>query len=1637
MNSKLISLRHLLSSSLLIPLLFALGAQGQTQPPSFSLDISSETAGIGSCAELTFEIQNNSGIAANNLAFTLNLPTGVALTNPAISSSDCGGVFSAPNGGNTISLSGGSVGPNATCFARVGITLLAAGPLNLTTGDLTSSNGNSGSASVQVGTPVNGPSLGFSKSFTTSPIQLGGQSRLTYTIQNQSQDEAVEIAFTDDLSPGIVVANQPNISNDCPAANLTAVAGSQNITFSGGTLAAGQSCTVSLDVVGVSSGLNASISSNITSSFQNSQAVSSGLACALLEVIPPEDLANISFSKTFLEDSVGPGGTATLEFSITNNSQTETFSQINFTDDLDAMLPGAAAVNLPVEGGYFVNANFDGTAPDILSNTWDYLDEIQNENGRNDDYPVDGSGNTWNDPAFDTSSSTIGPWETGTAPFQAGEIDAFPPGTSSVLDGIDAAPNGENLVTTYLFRQDFNLDAAQAGISDWLIEYVVDDGAIIYVNGKEVFRSPQMPIGQVSTTTLSGLGDESNRTISPVNLSGLLLSGINTIAVEVHQTTLESSDAGFLLDLIPTSQSPTGGFSYADNTFEGTTDAGSSDGVLDPADGSTGGGLTVTMGGKIFFAGFLNPPSSGGWSRTFVVDEAGVIPVRLRYRLLFDESFEGDEFGQALFELNGVKYGNGANNSLAEFFGGAGVDQDSGWQTFTANISLGEGEHTILLGGYNNKSNSGNEVMQVFFDDVQIGSPRTPVPVCGPNSALTGSKVLSFTGGQLAPGQTCSFQVDVEIPLSAPFGDYLNETSLISTDVIESTLVGFPARDTLTIAPVIPVFSMNFGPDAINAGDDSTLTFIIDNSGSQLPAGDIVLNHQLPAGLTISSPSNASTTCRSGNLVANPGSDSISYTGGSVGAGQICEVRVDVTSIEGGEFPNTSDELTSTLGNSGSASDTVNIEPLVAIALDIEGSVETVVAGSGDENLTYLITAFNGGPSTATNLVIDQSDMLPAGATMINAVASLGTVDQSDWSIPTLLSGQSATLTVTFTVGQDTAPGNNTITGTVTLSSVDQLDSNNADNTAAEMTSVSNVFDIALEVSESIDPVLAGTGPENLSYSVTATNSGPSDATNVAIRESLNLPTGVSINSIVPSVGTFTPANSIWNLDLPAGDTAALTVNLTVGADAPDGGIVSSTTTFESALGTDSNDANDTAVETTTIVAGSDLVVTQSGPELPVVAGSGAGNLVYIVEVSNQGPLTATGIELTETLDFGDGISLDSVTPSAGTYLDNVWTLGNLAVGNSETLEITLTVGPSAATASPGVTSTASVSAADQPEFNPGDESAITTADIVREVDLAISATNSRDPVLAGFNLPQNLFHTITVVNNGPSNATAVAINLSETLPAGATVESISPGPGTSITDTLWTIGDLGAGDSSTVIYYFDVTSAVVGGVDLIENEANVSQANETLVNLSDDAAIVSTDVVSPFSMGLTSGDIVLDFQTGLFKQTIAITNDNPRALPSFRVLVNGLPEGVSVHNAQGAIEGTSFLTHKQTLGSGESIDLIVEYYQADASGGFEPSFEIELLDLEAEPGAGEGILVDRCEVLPNRDVLIEFDSQIGQVFTIQYSDDGLNWTNVVPEVVAGGTRLQWIDNGPPKTSSHPGEEKLRLYRVIQKDADQ
>jgi hypothetical protein len=112
-------------------------------------------------------------------------------------------------------------------------------------------------------------------------------------------------------------------------------------------------------------------------------------------------------------------------------------------------------------------------------------------------------------------------------------------------------------ITTYL-RLGFQLDDP-ASMKTLLIRMLRDDGAVVYLNGTEVFRS-NMPEGAITSTTLAsrritGTGETAfhSGSVDPK----LLVQGRNVVAVEVHQAAVTSSDLSFDMELIGNAPIPT------------------------------------------------------------------------------------------------------------------------------------------------------------------------------------------------------------------------------------------------------------------------------------------------------------------------------------------------------------------------------------------------------------------------------------------------------------------------------------------------------------------------------------------------------------------------------------------------------------------------------------------------------------------------------------------------------------------------------------------------------------------------------------------------------------------------------------------------------------------------------------------------------------------------------------------------------------------------------------------------------------------------------------------------------------------------------------------------------------------------
>lgn len=120
-----------------------------------------------------------------------------------------------------------------------------------------------------------------------------------------------------------------------------------------------------------------------------------------------------------------------------------------------------------------------------------------------------------------------------------------------------------------------------------------------------------------------------------------------------------------------------------------------------------------------------------------------------------------------------------------------------------------------------------------------------------------------------------------------------------------------------------------------------------------------------------------------------------------------------------------------------------------------------------------------------------------------------------------------------------------------------------------------------------------------------------------------------------------------------------------------------------------------------------DVEVTQSESVDPVVAGSGPGNLTYVVTATNLGPIPATGVEIREDLTLPAGVVVDSVVGSGGTAFDGTtWTVGTLGPGGSETLTVRLSVGASASPGDDVIASSAAVMAVHEADSDLTNDSA-------------------------------------------------------------------------------------------------------------------------------------------------------------------------------------------------------------------------------------------------------------------------------------------------------------------------------------------
>lgn len=147
------------------------------------------------------------------------------------------------------------------------------------------------------------------------------------------------------------------------------------------------------------------------------------------------------------------------------------------------------------------------------------------------------------DPAWTEVNYPDESWSEGQAELGYGDGDE----TTVVSYGNDG---NDKYITTY-FRKTFTVADATT-FDDLLVRLKRDDGAVVYLNGNEILRS-NLPNGEITFDTEANSAvssDEEDAFYEYTVAANDLVSGLNCIAVEIHQISPTSSDISFDLELV-------------------------------------------------------------------------------------------------------------------------------------------------------------------------------------------------------------------------------------------------------------------------------------------------------------------------------------------------------------------------------------------------------------------------------------------------------------------------------------------------------------------------------------------------------------------------------------------------------------------------------------------------------------------------------------------------------------------------------------------------------------------------------------------------------------------------------------------------------------------------------------------------------------------------------------------------------------------------------------------------------------------------------------------------------------------------------------------------------------------------------
>ena len=618
----------------------------------------------------------------------------------------------------------------------------------------------------------------------------------------------------------------------------------------------------------------------------------------------------------------------------------------------------------------------------------------------------------------------------------------------------------------------------------------------------------------------------------------------------------------------------------------------------------------------------------------------------------------------------------------------------------------------------------------------------------------------------------------------------------------------------LTVVPLADLsINITANSTVLHVGDSVKFTVIVVNLGSYNATG-VTVYTTLPA-----SPDYIVTKGLYDTINGN-------WSIGNLSVGETVTLNLILNITSTGEYTYTVNVTSSSNDtNISNNNDTINltVDETADLSIKILTNTTSFIVG---ENITFTLNVTNYGWDNATNVIIC---FILENFTIMCINGSIGIFDNGTWNITSLANGTSVELNIT---GFFTTNGTKNIYANASSLTYDDDTSNNYDTI---FIGVINPFDLEISILSNVTSIYAG---EYVEFVVNVTNYGLGMAENILIETNI-----FNATSVKPTGYYDKDTGYIYINNLSANST--ILINLTKQ-------ITVNTTFAVNITNSDLNNTNNNDSVFINVYDCADLNITVNVNTLNPYFDD---DLTYTITVTNMGYSLAENVIVNTTL-WDTGFKF--IGANSTDYINGLWTVGNLSIGESATLTVNFKTNKSGLVSAEFNTTTSTY------ESNMGNNFVNLTVNVSNNykpsddlVDLIINITvNNTSP-----NINDTVLFNITVFNNASidaANLTILSFLPTGLIPLGAFTGN-------------WTVANLtGYGNVSFTFvvnvtsYGSFVTNTSVDCVELDRNAVN-NRANVLVVSFAPSTNYVDLIINLTCVGNLTLGET--------FKYNITVTN--------------------------------------------------------------------------------------------------------------------------------------------------------------------